>query len=139
MSCFLNFGWRVMWCRQMRFLIVVIGKINFKLVNLNGISIIINYQWQALVKISQNVIIPFTTTCNLQSFGTRFGNICNYKTKFQLFWSFSQRFPLENFIPLVGSILRLFLSINRLICPISCNSHQISCILKIFYNDKRVH
>ncbi len=44
----------------------------------------------SLVEISQNVTTPFMTTCDLQSFATRFGNICNYKTKFQLFWSFSQ-------------------------------------------------
>jgi hypothetical protein len=34
-----------------------------------------------LVEINQHVTIPFAT---------RFGNICKYKTKFQLFWSFSQ-------------------------------------------------
>jgi hypothetical protein len=44
----------------------------------------------ALLKINQNVPNPFMTTCNLESFATRFGNICNYKPKFQLFWSFSQ-------------------------------------------------
>ncbi len=42
---------------------------------------------------------------------------------------------IRNFILLVGSILHLFSSINRLICLISCNNHQISCILKVFYND----
>jgi hypothetical protein len=36
---------------------------------------------------------------------------------------------------LIGSILHSFSSINRLICPISRSSHQISCILKVFYND----
>jgi hypothetical protein len=46
---------------------------------------------------------------------------------------------LENFIPLVTSILHLFSSINRLICPINRNSHQISCILKVFYNDIGVY
>jgi len=61
----------------------------------------------SLVEISQNVITPFTTTCNLYLFAIRFGNICNYKTKFQ--------------------------------CPISCNSHQISCLLKILYNDMGVY
>jgi hypothetical protein len=43
-----------------------------------------------LVEISQNVTSQFTTTCDLYSFATRFENICNYKTNFQLFWSFSQ-------------------------------------------------
>jgi hypothetical protein len=42
---------------------------------------------------------------------------------------------IRNFILLVRSILHLFSSINRLICPISHNSHQINCILKVFYND----
>jgi len=43
--------------------------------------------------------------------------------------------PLENFILSVGSFLGLFSSINRLICPITHNSHQISYILKVFYSD----
>jgi hypothetical protein len=35
---------------------------------------------------------------------------------------------------LIESILHLFSSINSLICPITRNNHQISCILKVFYN-----
>ncbi len=94
----------------------------------------------SLVEISQNVSTPFTITCNLQSFATRFGNICNYKTKFQLFWSFyNYDATIKIFILLVGSTLHLFSSINKLICPISGNSHQISCILKVFYNDIGVY
>jgi hypothetical protein len=46
---------------------------------------------------------------------------------------------LENFILLVASILHLFSSINKLICPISCNNRQISYILKVFYNDIGVY
>jgi len=46
---------------------------------------------------------------------------------------------LKNFIVLVTSNLHLFSSINRLICPISCNSHQISYIPKVFYNDIKVY
>jgi hypothetical protein len=46
---------------------------------------------------------------------------------------------LKNFILLVTSNLHLFSSINRLVCPISCNSHQINYILKVFYNDIRVY
>jgi len=46
---------------------------------------------------------------------------------------------IRNFILLVASILHLFSSINTLICPISDNSHQISYILKVFYNDIRVY
>ncbi len=46
---------------------------------------------------------------------------------------------IKNFIPLATSILHLFSSINKLICPISRNSHQISCILKVFYNDIGVY
>jgi hypothetical protein len=46
---------------------------------------------------------------------------------------------IGNIILLVGSILSLFSSINRLICPISHNSHQISYISKVFYNDIGVY
>jgi hypothetical protein len=46
---------------------------------------------------------------------------------------------LKNFILLVASTLPLFSSINKLICPISRNNHQISCILKVFYNDIGVY
>jgi hypothetical protein len=46
---------------------------------------------------------------------------------------------IKIFILLVGSILHSFSSINRLICPISHSSHQISYILKVFYNDIRVY
>jgi hypothetical protein len=43
---------------------------------------------------------------------------------------------IKIFILLVGSILHLFWSINRLICHINHNSHQINCILKVFYNGR---
>ncbi len=46
---------------------------------------------------------------------------------------------IGNFILLVGWILGLFSSINNLICPINCNSHQISFILKVFYSDIGVY
>jgi len=46
---------------------------------------------------------------------------------------------IRNFILLVESILHSFSSINRSICPISRNSHQISCVLKVFYNDIGVY
>jgi hypothetical protein len=46
---------------------------------------------------------------------------------------------IRNFILLVESILHLFSYINRLIYPISRNKHQISCILKEFYNDIGVY
>jgi len=46
---------------------------------------------------------------------------------------------IRNFIPSITLILHLFSSINRLICPISRNSHQISCILKVSYNDIGVY
>jgi hypothetical protein len=46
---------------------------------------------------------------------------------------------IGNFVLLVRSILHLLSSINRLICPINHNSHQISCILKVFYNDIEVY
>ncbi len=37
-----------------------------------------------IVEISQNVTVPFTTTCDLKSFAIRFENIYNYKTNFEL-------------------------------------------------------
>ncbi len=40
---------------------------------------------------------------------------------------------------LIRLILHLFSSIYKLICPISRNSHQISYILNVFYNDIGVH
>ncbi len=46
---------------------------------------------------------------------------------------------LNFFILLVESILHLFSFINRLICPIICNSHKISCILRLFFNDIGVY
>jgi hypothetical protein len=46
---------------------------------------------------------------------------------------------IKNFILLVASILHIFSSINKLICPINRNNHQISCILKVFYNDIGVY
>jgi hypothetical protein len=54
-----------------------------------------------------------------------FGNFHNYDATIKIF------------ILLVRSILHLFSSINRLICPISRNNHQINYILKLFYNDIR--
>ncbi len=72
--------------------------------------------------------------CDLQSFVIRFENICNYKTKFQLFgYSHNYDATIRNFILLVGLILHLFSSINRLMCPISRNSHHCSYILKVLY------
>ncbi len=46
---------------------------------------------------------------------------------------------IKNIILLVGLIFHLFSFIHRLICPISHNSPQISCILKVFYNDIGVY
>jgi hypothetical protein len=40
---------------------------------------------------------------------------------------------IDNFILLVGWILGLFSSINKLKCPINHNSHQIIHILKVLY------
>ncbi len=93
-----------------------------------------------LVEISQNVTSPFMITCNLLSFATRFGNIATTRSNFNYFGhSHNYDATIRNFILLVGLILHLFSSINRLICPISCNSHQISYILKVFYNDIGVY
>jgi hypothetical protein len=76
----------------------------------------------------------------LLSFATRFGNTCNYMTTFNYFVHFlNYDATIRNFILLIASILHLFSSITTLICPISCNSRQISCILKVFYNDIRMY
>jgi hypothetical protein len=94
----------------------------------------------ALVEISQNVTSPFTTTCDLQLFVTRFEKLQLHdqiSTILVILTTMMQL--LENFILLVRLILHLFSSINRLIYPISCNSHQISYILKVLYNDIRVY
>jgi hypothetical protein len=65
---------------------------------------------------------------------TRFGNIATTRPNFNYFGhSHNYDAIIRNFILLVWSILHL--SINRLICPISCNNHQISYILEVFYND----
>ncbi len=94
----------------------------------------------SLVEISQNVTSPFTTTCDLQSFATRFGNIATTRPNFSYFGHFhNYNATIRNFILLDALILQLFSSMNRLICPINCNSHQISCILKVFYNDITVY
>jgi len=76
-----------------------------------------NYMWLTVVCLDLGI---------LQNFNY-FGHSHNYDA------------TIKNFILLVGSILYLFSSINRLICPISRNSHQISCILKVFYNDIGVY
>ncbi len=44
---------------------------------------------------------------------------------------------IEIFIILVGWFFNLSSSMNRLICPISCITNQISHTLKVFYNDLR--
>jgi hypothetical protein len=46
---------------------------------------------------------------------------------------------IRHFILSVGWFLSLFSSINILIYPISCNSHQINHILKVFYDDIGVY
>jgi hypothetical protein len=52
-----------------------------------------------------------------------FGHFYNYET------------TPKNLILSNGWLLNLFSSINRLICPINYNSHQINHILKVFYGD----
>ncbi len=70
-------------------------------------------------------------------FATKFGTT---RPTFNYFGHFHNYFAtIRNFILLVASILHLFSFINRLICPISRNSHQISDILKVFYNDIGVY
>ncbi len=62
----------------------------------------------------------------------------NYKIKFStILVIFITMMQLLKFLVywLVGYVLSLFSFINRLICSIRHNNHQISCILKIFYDD----
>jgi hypothetical protein len=93
-----------------------------------------------LVEISQNVTSPFTTTCDLKSFAIRFGNIATTRPNFNYFChSHNYDATIRNFILLVGLILHLFSSINRLIYPICRNSHKISYILQVLYNDIGVY
>ncbi len=66
----------------------------------------------------------FTT---IQSNFNYFGHYSNYDA------------TIRNFILSVQWFLGLFSSMNILICPISRNSHQISHILKVFYNDMQVY
>ncbi len=95
---------------------------------------------QTLVEISQNVTTPFTTTCDLQSFVTKFGIFATTRPNFNYFGhSHNYDATITNFIILVGLILHLFSSINQLIHPINRNNHQINCILKVFYNDIGVY
>jgi hypothetical protein len=53
--------------------------------------------------------------------------------------SYTYDATIGNFILSIGWLLNLFSSINRLICLVRCNSHQISRILKVFYYDIRVY
>jgi hypothetical protein len=77
-------------------------------------------------------------TCNLLQLDL--GIVATTRPNFNYFSHFNKYdATIKNFILLVGSILHLFSSINRLICPISHNNHQISYILKVFYNDIGVY
>jgi hypothetical protein len=74
------------------------------------------------IEINQNVIILFTihATCNCLRLDLGIPN-------FNLFSHFhNYDATIGNFILLVGSILHFFSSINRSICRINHNSHQIS-------------
>ncbi len=53
--------------------------------------------------------------------------------------SYNYDATIVNFILPIWWLLDLFSSMNILICPISRNSHQISQILKVFYNDIGVY
>jgi hypothetical protein len=62
------------------------------------------------------------------------------KSNFNYFGhSYNYDATIKNFILSIRGLLSLFSSINRLICPINQNIHQISCILKVFYNDTGVY
>ncbi len=65
---------------------------------------------------------------------TKFESIYNY---FGHSYNFDA--TIGNFILSVGWLLGLFSSMNILICPINRNNHQISHILKVFYDDIGVY
>jgi hypothetical protein len=106
-------------------------KCNHSIYDYMRLIIVCDYIWEYLQLQDQlsTILVIFTTMMQLleissywlHQFTSRNQPKCNHS------------------ILLVASILHLFSSINRLICPISCNSHQISCILKVFYNDIGVY
>jgi len=88
---------------------------------------------QILLEISQNVSTSFMTCSHLR---LHLEILATTRPNFNYFGHFhNYDATIINFILLVASILHLFSFINRLICPISWNSHQISRILNVFYND----
>jgi hypothetical protein len=66
-----------------------------------------------------------------------FESFWNYKSNFNYFGHYCDFVTIiVNFIIWVQWLLCLFSSMNRLMCPISRNNHQVSCSeLEIFYND----
>jgi len=93
-----------------------------------------------LVEISQNVTTPLRLHATCSRLRLDLGTFATTKPNFNYFGhSHNYDATIGNFILLIGSILHSFSSINRLICPISRSSHQISCILKVFYNDIGVY
>jgi hypothetical protein len=93
-----------------------------------------------LVEISQNVSTPFTTTSDLYRLQLDLGIFATTRPNFNYFGHFhNYDATIRNFILLVRSNLHLLSSINRLICLINRDSHQISCMLKVFYNDIEVY
>jgi hypothetical protein len=89
-----------------------------------------------VVEISQNVTISFATTCDCSCLWLRLGVFTTIISNFNYFGhSYNYDATIGNFILLVGWLLGLFSSMNILICPIRHNSHQISHILKVFYDD----
>jgi len=99
-----------------------------------------NLKLKTLVEISQNVTTSFTIHATCSRLRLNLGILATTRPTFNYFGHFlNYDATIKIFILLVTSILHLFSSINRLICPISCNSHQINCILKVFYNAIRVY
>ncbi len=81
------------------------------------------YNYMQLIVVSNPLEIFVITRPNFNYFG----HFHNYDA------------TIEIFILLLGWILDLFSSINRLICPINRNSHQINHILKVLYGDIEVY
>jgi hypothetical protein len=94
----------------------------------------------SLVEISQNVTTPLRLHATCSRLRLDLGILATTPPTFNYFGHFfNYDATIKIFILLVASILHLFSSSDRLICPINCNSHQISCILKVFYNDIGVY
>ncbi len=107
-------------------------------------SILVNQHLGSIVKINQNVTTLFAlclqlhATCNHLQLSL--GVFTTIRSNFNYFGhSYNYDATIGNFILLIKWLLGLYSSMNILICLTGCNSHQISHILKVFYNDIGVY